>query len=447
MNVKVQTFLVLGISKSGYFATKFLLENNVKCYIFEDFKSPKVDSAIEELISLGATRVTCKNIDDILSKIDVLIISPGVKINHEIAVKAKKNGIRIISELEFAFLSILPEIIAVTGTNGKTTTVNLINEIYRKANYKSILCGNVGVPVSQILSEVNRDTVCIAEVSSFQLESTNTFCPHISCVLNIAPDHLERHFSMENYIFLKKRIFKNQRESEYTVLNYDDLTVRNFYSETKGKILWVSIREKVDGAYALDKKIYYKGDFIMDLDKLAIKGEHNLQNALFAIAVAKIDKISNEVICDALSNFKGIEHRIEFIDKINGVSFYNDSKATNTASCISALNSVKGPIILILGGKDKGEVYDDLMEKIKLHSIKHVVIYGEARHKIANSAVSHGINDVTITSKFKNALRISAILCEDGDSVLLSPACSSLDEFNSFEERGRAFCSFVESLK
>ena len=447
MNVKVQTFLVLGVSKSGYYASKFLLEKNAKCYIYEDYKNPKVDGAIEELISLGAIRVERKNIDDILSVIDVLIISPGVKINHEIAVKAKKNGIRIISEFEFAFLSLSPEIIAVTGTNGKTTTVNLINEIYQKANYNSMLCGNVGVPVSQIINEVKRDTILIAEVSSFQLESTNAFCPHISCVLNIAPDHLERHFTMENYIFLKKRIFKNQRESEYTVLNYDDVVVRNFNSETKGKIVWVSTREKVDGAYALDKKIYYKGDFIMDVDKLVIKGEHNIQNALFSIAVAKIDNISNDVITDALSTFKGIEHRVQFIDKINGVSFYNDSKATNTASCISALNSVEGQIILILGGKDKGEAYDDLMEKIKLRPIKHVVIYGETRHKIANCAVSHGINDVTITSKFNNALRISAILAEDGDSILLSPACSSLDEFSSYEERGRVFTSFVESLK
>lgn len=447
MNVKKQVFLVLGVSKSGYSATKYILENGAKCYIFEDFSSEKVNLAIEELKTSGAIFITRENIDEIIKEIDVLVISPGVKITHDVAVKAKARGKRIISEFEFGYFSLIPEFIAVTGTNGKTTTVNLINEIYKRAQINTELIGNVGTPISERIKEISKDTVCIAEISSFQLESTASFCPHIACVLNVAPDHLERHFNMDNYVFLKKRIFKNQKESEYTVLNFDDQTVRSFYTETKAKVVWVSKTEKVDGAYCENGKIYFRDEFILNENNLSIKGKHNLENALFAVAVAKIDDIPNEIIASSLSEFKGVEHRIQLIDKISGVSFYNDSKSTNTASCVSALESVNGPIILLLGGKDKGEKFDDLMEKIKTRPVKHLVIYGESRRKISECAINHGLNDVTVTSKFDTALKISAILSCAGDNVLLSPACSSYDEFSGFEERGKKFCEFVESLK
>lgn len=447
MNIYNQKFLVLGVSKSGFCACKLLLSKNAKCYFYEEILNEKTIKSINELEELGAQKVDKEDVDNVLKVIDVLIISPGVKINHEIALKCKSLGKRIIGELEFGFLSLMPEIIAVTGTNGKTTTVNLINAIYNEAGKQSKLLGNVGVPVCLEAENIDRQSVCIVEVSSYQLEAISAFCPHISCILNISPDHLERHYTMENYVYLKKRIFKNQKESEYVVLNYNDEILRGIVSEIQSKIIWVSLNEKIDGAYRLNKKLYFKEQLIMDENDLALKGEHNVENALFAIACAKIDNIESSVIAKALSEFKGVEHRIEFVDKINEVSFYNDSKATNTSSTISAIKSIDGEKILILGGSEKGEKYENLFEKIKCNNVKHVVLYGASRFNMMNSAINVNYNDITLTKNLESAMKISVILAESGDSVVLSPACASFDEFSSFEERGNAFKSFVEKLK
>ena len=230
MYIKTQKFMVLGVSKSGYAVAKYILQNGGFCYLYEDLKSTKIDNFIKELTELGGVRVYPEQIEDVLLKTDVLVVSPGVPINHDIAVRAKKLGKRIIGELEFGCLQFVPPIVAVTGTNGKTTTVSLIDQILKTANKKSLLVGNVGVPITAKVCDADGDTVCVAEVSSFQLETVFSFCPHISCILNLAPDHLERHYTMENYVFLKKRIFKNQRESEYCVLNYDDDKVKSFCS-------------------------------------------------------------------------------------------------------------------------------------------------------------------------------------------------------------------------
>ena len=242
MNIKTQKFLIIGASKSGFSVAKYLVERNADVKVYEELKSAKAAQALEKLKDLGLTNLTREQAEERLKEIDVLVLSPGVPINHELAVKAKAMGKRIMGELEFAFSSFTPPIVAVTGTNGKTTTVTLINSFFEKAGYKSQLVGNVGTPMTAKLDQIDQNTVCITEVSSFQLESVNSFCPHISCVLNIAPDHLERHYGMDNYIFLKKRIFKNQRESEYAILNFDDTTVKNFFPEIKAKVFWVSVK-------------------------------------------------------------------------------------------------------------------------------------------------------------------------------------------------------------
>ena len=236
MYIKSQRFLVLGVSKSGFAVAKYILENGGECYLYEELSSPKIDEALSQLIGLGAIRLNEENVDKILLHIDVLVVSPGVPINHELAIKAKNVGKRIVGELEFGCLQFTPPIIAITGTNGKTTTATLVDAILREQGLKSALVGNVGVPITSRINEVDKDTLCVTEVSSFQLETVNAFCPHVSCILNIAPDHLERHYTMENYIYLKKRIFKQQRESEFTILNYDDKIVKGFCSEIRAKI-------------------------------------------------------------------------------------------------------------------------------------------------------------------------------------------------------------------
>ncbi len=446
MYIKTQKFFVLGVSKSGYFAASYILQNGGTCYVYEELESPRIESSLKELIELGAIKVSLEQASEYVQMSDVIVLSPGVPINHELAVKAKRLGKRIIGEFEFGYLQFAPPIVAVTGTNGKTTTVTLIDQILKENKNKSQLVGNVGIPITSKLIDVDKDTVCVAEVSSFQLESMNAFCPHVSCILNIAPDHLERHYTMENYIFLKKRIYKNQRESEFTVLNFDDKTVRSFFAEIKAKVVWVSVKEKVDGAYRIDGKLYYNGEYIMDENELTLIGEHNVYNALFAIACAKIVGVNTESIVKTLKNFKGVKHRIERICDKNGIKYYNDSKATNTASTISALETMKEPTVLILGGSEKGESYEKLFEAIKQSPVKHVILMGASRYRMLDSAGKVGYSSVTLTADFSFAVKIAALVAQNGDNVLLSPACASFDNFHGFEERGEAFTKIVEGL-
>ncbi len=446
MYIKTQKFLVLGVSKSGYSACKYLLLNNATCYIYEELKSKKIDDAIKELNALGAIRIYSDVTDAFFNEIDVVIISPGVPINHELAVRAKKLGKRIMGELEFGYSVINPTIVAVTGTNGKTTTVTLIDEILAQANIKRKLMGNVGVPVTSEVENINKDTICVTEVSSFQLESVKSICPHIACVLNIAPDHLERHYTMENYIFLKKRLLKNQTESEYVVLNYDDETVRNFALDVKAKCFWVSLNEKVAGAYLSGGKLFYKDEFIIDESELTLNGKHNVYNALFAICVAMLVGVDIATIRKALKMFKGVKHRTELIAEIKGVKYVNDSKATNTASTISALETVKNPTVLILGGSEKGEKYDKLFDCIKKTPVKHVVLTGDSRLNMLDCAGRNGVSEITVTPDFSCAIKIASMYAVEGDTVLLSPACASFDCFSGFEERGEAFIKEVGKL-
>lgn len=446
MYIKTQVFLILGVSKSGFAAADYILSKGAKCYIYEELRTPKILSAVNGLTERGAVFVNKERIDEAFADIDVVVISPGVPINHEIAVKAKNAGKRIIGELEFGFLCLMPTVVAVTGTNGKTTTVSLIDAVFKRAGEKSELVGNVGIPVSSRIGNIDHDTVCVAEVSSFQLESVSAFCPHVACILNIAPDHLERHYTMENYIFLKKRIFKNQKESEYTVLNFDDETVKSFASDTKGKVVWVSVKEKVDGAYASDGKIYFQDEYIMDADDVKLRGTHNLYDGLFAVACCKLCGIDSATIAKELSEFKGVKHRLELIAEKNGVKYIDDSKSTNTASAITAIDAFTSPTIMILGGSEKGEKYDALFARIKGGFIKQVILTGASRFNMLESAGRNGLTDITLTADFEHAVIIAAMFAEEGDSVVLSPACASFDAFSDYEERGDVFRKIVESM-
>lgn len=447
MYVKNQKFLILGVSRSGSAAAKYLLGNGAVCYFYEEMSSEKISAAKKEIVSLGGTEVLKDNADEILDVIDVVVISPGVPINHPLAVRAKSKGIRIIGELELGYQSFTPPFIAITGTNGKTTTVSLIDAVFKEAEIKRKLVGNVGVPITSELSGADSDTVFIAEVSSFQLESVSAFCPHISCILNIAPDHLERHYNMENYIFLKKRVFSNQKESEYCVLNYDDETVRSFYTDVKAKVLWVSTREEVDGAYLKDGALYFKGEKYIDAGEIPIAGEHNVYNALFTIAVAGIMGIGLEIVSRAIKGFKGIPFRNQTVAEKGGVKFVNDSKSTNTASAITAIKGSNEPTVLILGGSEKGESYDKLFECIKNSTVKHVVLTGSSRRNMLLAADKAGFYEITVCPDFDYSVKIAAMMAESGDRVLLSPACASFDVFSSFVERGERFNKIAGELK
>ncbi len=439
MQILNQEFLILGISKSGYSVSDYILSHGGKCFFYEENSNQKIEDSISKITELGGVRVNKEECFNLLERINVLIISPGVPINHEIAVYAKQKGVKIIGELEFGFLCFMPLIIGVTGTNGKTTTVSLIDSILNSKKINHQLVGNIGVPITSKIDEINRNTVVVTEISSFQLESVSSFCPHVACVLNITPDHLERHFSMDNYIFLKKRIFKNQTKSEYTVLNYDDDIVRNFERETKANVVFVSIKEKVNGGYIEDGFFCFNNEKIMPIENLKIKGNHNLYDALFSIVVCKIIGIDNDSIKEGISSFNGVKHRIEYIGINNGVKYYDDSKATNTSSTINALETILEPKILILGGSEKGEEYNELFVKIKESNVKHVILTGASRYNMLNVASELGLREVTVTSDYINAFKIATLIAESGDTVLLSPACASFDAFKNYEERGDKF--------
>lgn len=443
MYIRNQVFFVLGVSKSGFSACEYILKKGGKCYFYEEIKNEKLLNSIEKLSMLGGIEVKQELVDETLNLIDVLIVSPGVPINHEIAVKAKSLGKRIIGELEFGYLCLTPTIVGVTGTNGKTTTVSLISNILKGASNDSLLVGNIGVPVTSQIENIDKDSICVAEVSSFQLETISSFCPHVSCILNITPDHLERHYTMENYIYLKKRITQNQKESEYCVLNYDDETVRELGKQIKAKIVWISTKTKVEGGYVSDNKLFFNDEFIIDKDSLPLIGEHNVYNSLFSIACCKILAIDNQAIVNGLKEFKGVPHRVELVLEKNGVKYYNDSKSTNTSSTITAINCMKTPTILIVGGSEKGETYDKLFLEIKDKNIYHTIITGASRYKMLEVAEKIGLKKVTVTHDFGFAINIAKMMAFSGSSVLLSPACASFDFFTSYIERGEEFCKIV----
>lgn len=442
MYIKNQSFLVLGISKSGTSAAEYILKNGGKCFFYEELSGERVAAAEAKLIESGAKKLNKEMIEDAIKIADAVIISPGIPINHEVAVKAKAAGKRIIGELEFAFAALSPVIVAVTGTNGKTTTVSLINAIFKQSCKNCKLVGNIGVPVSSVINAAEKDCLYVTEVSSFQLESVSDFKPHVSCILNIAPDHLERHYTMENYVFLKKRIFKNQKESEYAVLNFDDEIVKSFYSEIKAQTIWVSAKQRVDGAYLEGETLFYKGEAVAGLSDLPLKGGHNIYNALFAIAAAKLFNIKNEDIISALNNFKGIPHRNELIAEINGIKYYDDSKSTNTAAAVTAIKTLSSSAVLILGGSEKGEKYDSLFTEIKNSPVRHTVITGASKIHMAECAMQSGVS-FTVINGFKNAVEFASLIARSGEIVLLSPACASFDEFGGYAERGEAFKNIV----
>ncbi len=442
MDIKRQKFLVFGLSKSGISAAKFLLAHGAEVHIYEELDSEKIRESAKMLTQLGA--VDC-SANGRMGDCDILVLSPGVPLNHPLAVEYKKNGKRVTGELELGALFVKQPIVAVTGTNGKTTVCNLISSMLTAGKVKNRLAGNIGMPLTGE-AEALDDGIAVVEVSSFQLETVHLFTPHIACVLNIAPDHLDRHYSMENYTFLKKRILKNMRESETAVLNYDDAAVRAFAEDAKCEVVWFSEKEKTNGAYCSEGKIYYADEYICDEEAVGLGSVHRLENALAAICVAKKFNVGNEEIVATLRGFKGVRHRNEFVRKVGDVSFYNDSKGTNTAAALAAAESMRVPTVIILGGKDKGEDYIPLFEGLKKTKVTGAVLVGESRYKMLEAAVKCGYKNITVTSDFTVAVKIAAMLAEKGGNVLLSPAAASFDLFSGYEERGERFCRIVEGL-
>lgn len=442
---KRQVFLVLGLSRSGKAVAKFLLSREATVYIYDDVLEERLCKTREELCALGAKSIEKTELEDCAKECDVLVLSPGIPIDHPLAVYFKRNGKSVVGETEIASRFMRCPVIAITGTNGKTTTVSLLTETLKAGGYIATACGNIGTPMVEFCS-LNDTEIAVAEISSFQMETLGSLCPHIAVVLNITEDHLNRHYSMENYVFLKKKLLKNSTESEYILLNYDDVTVREFAEHTKAQTLYFSLRERVNGAYFEEGALYFKGEKIIYAEELFAGGMHNVQNALAVICCAKIMGVSNEVIRESLTEFKGIRHRIEFVGEVDGVRYVNDSKGTNVDATLKAVQAVSGETVLLLGGKDKGYDYNRLFFALKKSSVVRAVLYGENRYDLLQCARAQSFENVTLCDDFSFALQIATIQARSGQTILLSPASASFDQFLSYEERGDAFVRYVQTL-
>lgn len=439
-----QSFLVLGLSRSGVAAAEFLLSEGAETYVFDDVRGGAVEKAVQSLTEKGAKTVNESLLPELINRCHALVLSPGIPVDHPLAVAFKRAGKAVIGETELAARYLKCCVLAVTGTNGKTTTVSMLAEMLAAGGIKAKVCGNIGVPMLSCRNLAERD-VAVAEISSFQLETLSSLKPHIAAVLNISEDHLNRHYNMENYVYLKSRLLKNQQETEYAVLNYDDSVVRGFAEKTRAKVVWFSRKERVDGAYIENSSLFFRGEEIVKIKELALREAHNIENALAALACAKLMKINNEAVAKALKTFKGAPHRIETAGVVDGVTYIDDSKGTNVDSAVHAAQCMKNETVLLLGGKDKGYEYAPLFEALKQTKVVRCVIYGENAFKILESAAKTGYKNVTLTEKFDYAVKIARLLAARGQTVLLSPASASFDEFQSYEERGDRFVSVVRA--
>lgn len=446
MYFRKQKFLVAGMSKSGASSARFLLERGAEVYVYDDVVSDKITSVMNELASIGAHIVTAENYLDATQLCDILVLSPGIPIDNPLPVSFRKQNKSIIGEEELGALYLRATAIAVTGTNGKTTTVTMLNKILNEAGYKSTACGNIGTPLVGEVENLGFNDFAVLEISSFQLETLSSLRPHIAVITNITEDHLNRHYNMENYVFLKSKILRNLRESEFAVLNYDDETVRGFASSVKAKTIYFSAREKVDGAYLSEGAIYFGNEKYLEVQDMVLGGIHNVYNALACVAVAHILGLDKEQVANSLCSFKGVKHRIEEVATIGGVTYINDSKGTNVDATVKAIQTMNSPTVLLLGGKDKGYDYIPLFREIKDSKVIHTVLYGENRFKLLNSAIKSGFFGFSLCSEFYTAVRLSQFIAKSGQCVLLSPASSSFDSFANYEERGDAFKKLVEGM-
>ena len=446
MYFKNQKFLVAGLSKSGESSARFLLSRGAEVYLYDDVISEAVSAVCMKLEELGAHVISAGECEDAALKCDVLVLSPGIPIDTALPIAFRKQGKAIIGEEELGALYLRATAVAVTGTNGKTTTVSILNDVLNAAGKHSVACGNIGNPLVKEVENLSFDDFAVIEVSSFQLETLMSLRPHIAIVTNVTEDHLNRHYNMENYIFLKSKILRNLRESEYAVLNYDDPVVRGFAKNCKAKIVYFSVQSKVDGAYFENGSLYYKGEKYLDIADMTLGGVHNVYNALACVAAAGILGLDKNAVAGAICAFKGVKHRIEVIKEVGGVTYIDDSKGTNADATIKAAQTMKAPTVILLGGKDKGYDYVPLFESLNSTAVTHAVIYGENRFKMLNAAIKSGFVSVSLCSEFATAVKLAAYIAKPGQNVLLSPASSSFDSFANYEERGEVFRRMVENL-
>ena len=444
--------LVVGMGKSGIAAAQALLKLEAVVSVYDKKRASEIDPQLIQFFK--NKNITCffGAEPNNMNELDMVVMSPGVSLELDFIEKAKKSGAEIIGELEIAYRVGKGNYIAITGTNGKTTTTTLVGEIVKNSGRKTYVVGNVGVAViSKALSASENDWL-VTETSSFQLETTKYFQPVVSALLNITPDHMDRHKTIENYADAKAKIFENQEESQYFVVNYDDEESYKLASKCKAQVIPFSRKSRLDlGCFVLDGDIVIKNQEgiyidICSVDDLKIPGAHNLENALAAAAISYFAGISPEIISKTLKAFEGVEHRLEFCGEVDGVRFVNDSKGTNPDASMKAIDAINGGIILIAGGYDKGSDFSEFIMSFD-DKVKHMILIGKTAIKIKSTAENLGFHHVIMAKDMDECVRVGYKLASKGDTVLLSPACASWDMYTSFEQRGEHFKNCVRDLE
>jgi UDP-N-acetylmuramoylalanine--D-glutamate ligase len=453
MELANKRVLVVGLGKSGVASALFLQARGARVTVSDAKPQDQLGQEIPALLDHGIAVETGGHGERTFRGQDLIVVSPGVPVDSPPLVQARALGESVIGEIELASRFLPRNIVAITGSNGKTTTTTLAGEIVASGGFSAVVGGNIGTPAISLIERANADTVVVLEVSSFQLETIQTFRPRIAVVLNITPDHLDRHRTFEAYTDAKARIFENQQADDFTVLNADDPATAELAGRTRAKVFWFSRKEEVkQGAYVRDGRVLFRGVTpgdgpgqreIMLVSEISLKGAHNIENTLAAICVGVLTGCTTESIRKAVQNFKAVEHRLEYVATIRGVEYYNDSKATNVDATIKALESFPANIHLILGGKDKDSDYS-LLNNLLRRRVKRVYTIGSAAGKIESQI--RGAVEIDHAGTLETALKRAAATAEAGDVVLLAPACASFDQFENYEHRGRVFKEVVSAI-
>jgi UDP-N-acetylmuramoylalanine--D-glutamate ligase len=440
--------LVVGLGRSGVASALFLRSRGARVTVSDAKSEEQLRAEIPVLLDHGIAVETGRHGERTFQNQDLIVVSPGVPVDAQPLVQARALGEHVIGEIELASEFLPGPIVAITGSNGKTTTTTLVGEILVQGGLKTLVGGNIGTPAISLVEGATADSITVLEVSSFQLETIRKFRPKVAVVLNITPDHLDRHRTFEAYANAKARLFENQHSDDFAVLNADDPTCVEMAARTRAQVFWFSRKRELEqGAFVRKGSVHLRRDGtdrqVMQISEIPLKGAHNVENVLAAICTGELMRCPPEAIAKAVREFKAVEHRLEYVATVRGVEYYNDSKATNVDATIKALESFPGNIHLILGGKDKGSDYTVLNSLLR-ERVKAVYTIGAAAEKIQSHV--RGAATIVSSGTIESAVKQASAAAQSGDVVLLAPACASFDQFQNYEHRGRVFKEFVLAL-
>ncbi len=449
MELKNKRVLVVGLGKSGLAAARFLKERGARVTV-SDARPATLIAELPTLLDEGFMVEAGSHGLLTFRRQDLIVVSPGVPSTVPELMQVRAMGMRVIGELELGAEYLQGEVVAITGSNGKTTTTTLVGEILKASGRPTLVGGNIGRPVTEMVAESQAETWSVLEVSSFQLETVESFKPRIAVVLNITPDHLDRHGTFEKYVAAKARITEFQTAEDFLVLNAEDVKAQGVAAKTRAQIYWFSAKRQIkQGAFVHGETIFFtakeggKPEPVMPVAEIPLAGAHNVENVAAAVCVAKLTGVENAVIRAAVAGFTAVEHRLEFVRELEGVRYYNDSKATNVDATVKAVEAFAGGIHLILGGKDKDSDYT-VMAGLLRERVKTVITIGSAAEKIERELA--GVTKIERAGTMQEAVPLAKGLASAGDTVLLAPACASFDQFKNYEERGRVFKDLVAGL-